>query len=192
MAKFVCSVCGYVHEDLTAPENCPVCMAPASEFSEMQETVVVEDVKEEISDELQNVADHKIEGVEDNEDNTIREEDKSKGENNTFEVDNTNSEKVVDRDSRVAPSEDEIFLHIEQLRDHYNKTGERGDADDSIKWYMEVSGCDRGEALRTIADAFKKYSKLHGLKNIYGINNKGCMITILVAITSTLSVFFLL
>ena len=192
MAKYVCSVCGYVHEDLTAPENCPVCMAPASEFSEMQETVVVEDVKEEISDELQNVADHKIEGVEDNEDNTIREEDKSKGENNTFEVDNTNSEKVVDRDSRVAPSEDEIFLHIEQLRDHYNKTGERGDADDSIKWYMEVSGCDRGEALRTIADAFKKYSKLHGLKNIYGINNKGCMITILVAITSTLSVFFLL
>lgn len=37
MAKFVCSVCGYVHEDLTAPENCPVCMAPASEFSEKEE-----------------------------------------------------------------------------------------------------------------------------------------------------------
>lgn len=192
MLKFICSICGYVHEDLTAPENCPVCMAPASDFSEMQETVVTEEVKEEISDDSQNVTNHKIEGFEDNEDNTIREEDKSKGDDITFEVDNTKSEKVVDRDSRVAPSEDEIFLHIEQLRDHYNKTGERGDADDSIKWYMEVSGCDRVEALRAIADAFKKYSKLHGLKNIYGINNNGCMITILVAITSTLSVFFLL
>ena len=37
MAKFVCSVCGYVHEDLTAPENCPVCMAPASDFTEKEE-----------------------------------------------------------------------------------------------------------------------------------------------------------
>lgn len=192
MAKFVCSVCGYVHEDLTAPENCPVCMAPVSEFSEMQETVVVEDVKEEISDELQNVADHKIDDAESNEDNTIREEDKSKGETITCEVDNTNNGKIIDKDSQVVSDEERIFSHIEQLRDHYNKTGKRGDLNESIKWYMEVSGCDRGEALRTIADAFKKYSKLHGIKNIYGINNKGCMITILVAITSTLSVFFLL
>ena len=157
-----------------------------------EETVVVEDEKEDISDDSQKVTNLKIKDVADNEDNTISEEDTSKEETNTSEVDNTNSEKVVDRESRVAPSEDEIFLHIEQLRDHYNKTGERGDADDSIKWYMEVSGCDRGEALRAIADAFQKYSKLHGLKNIYGINNKGCMITILIAITSTLSVLFLL
>ena len=25
MAKFVCSVCGYVHEGDSAPEKCPVC-----------------------------------------------------------------------------------------------------------------------------------------------------------------------
>ena len=25
MKKFVCSVCGYVHEGETAPEKCPVC-----------------------------------------------------------------------------------------------------------------------------------------------------------------------
>ena len=192
MAKFVCSVCGYVHEDLTAPENCPVCMAPDSNFSEMQETVVVEDVKEEISDDSQNATNHKIEGVEDNEENATREEDKVKEEGKTCEVDNTNSKKMVDIDSRVAPNEDEIFLHIEQLRDHYNKTGKRGDAHDSIKWYMEVSGCNEQEALQAMADGYQKYCKLHGLKNIYGINNNGCMITILVAITSTLSVFFLL
>ena len=32
MAKFVCSVCGYVHEGEAAPEFCPQCKAPASMF----------------------------------------------------------------------------------------------------------------------------------------------------------------
>lgn len=30
--KFVCMVCGYVHEGETAPAECPVCHAPASKF----------------------------------------------------------------------------------------------------------------------------------------------------------------
>ncbi len=32
--KFVCSVCGYVHEGTSAPEFCPVCKVPASKFTE--------------------------------------------------------------------------------------------------------------------------------------------------------------
>ena len=32
MAKFVCSVCGYVHEGDSAPEACPVCAHPKSYF----------------------------------------------------------------------------------------------------------------------------------------------------------------
>ncbi|MGI6029641.1 MAG: NADH peroxidase [Candidatus Heteroscillospira sp.] len=34
MKKFVCSVCGYVHEGDSAPEVCPICKAPASKFVE--------------------------------------------------------------------------------------------------------------------------------------------------------------
>jgi rubrerythrin len=34
MKKFVCDVCGYVHEGDAAPEKCPQCGAPASKFSE--------------------------------------------------------------------------------------------------------------------------------------------------------------
>ncbi len=34
MKKFVCSVCGYVHEGDSAPEKCPVCHVPASKFRE--------------------------------------------------------------------------------------------------------------------------------------------------------------
>ena len=36
MAKFVCSVCGYVHEGDSAPEKCPVCKVPASKFNEVK------------------------------------------------------------------------------------------------------------------------------------------------------------
>ena len=34
MKKFVCTVCGYVHEGDTPPEKCPVCGVPASKFKE--------------------------------------------------------------------------------------------------------------------------------------------------------------
>ena len=30
--KFVCSVCGYVYEGEKAPEECPICHAPADKF----------------------------------------------------------------------------------------------------------------------------------------------------------------
>ena len=36
MAKFVCSVCGYVHEGDAAPEKCPVCKVPASKFNKQE------------------------------------------------------------------------------------------------------------------------------------------------------------
>ena len=32
MAKWLCSICGYVHEGDSAPEQCPVCKAPAEKF----------------------------------------------------------------------------------------------------------------------------------------------------------------
>ena len=37
MAKFICSVCGYVHEGDSAPEFCPQCKAPASKFNKQEE-----------------------------------------------------------------------------------------------------------------------------------------------------------
>ena len=36
MAKFVCSVCGYVHEGDAAPAECPVCHVPAEKFNEQK------------------------------------------------------------------------------------------------------------------------------------------------------------
>ena len=40
MKKFVCTVCGYVHEGDEAPDFCPVCKAPKSKFKEQSEDMV--------------------------------------------------------------------------------------------------------------------------------------------------------
>jgi rubrerythrin len=36
--KFICTVCGYVHEGDEAPEKCPQCGVPASKFKELIES----------------------------------------------------------------------------------------------------------------------------------------------------------
>ncbi len=48
MAKFICTVCGYVHEGDAAPEFCPQCKVPASKFKEL------------LDEEMQFVTEHEI------------------------------------------------------------------------------------------------------------------------------------
>lgn len=49
--KFICTVCGYVHEGDSAPEKCPLCGAPASKFKE---------ITDEEGAELKFVTEHEI------------------------------------------------------------------------------------------------------------------------------------
>jgi rubrerythrin len=44
--KFICTVCGYVHEGDSAPEKCPQCGQPASKFKELNEGAAVSFVTE--------------------------------------------------------------------------------------------------------------------------------------------------
>ena len=37
MKKFVCTVCGYIHEGDNAPDACPLCKAPSNKFNELGE-----------------------------------------------------------------------------------------------------------------------------------------------------------
>ena len=37
MKKYVCPICGYVHEGNEPPEQCPICKAPGSSFTEVKE-----------------------------------------------------------------------------------------------------------------------------------------------------------
>ena len=49
MKKFICTVCGYVHEGDSAPATCPQCKQPAEKFKELVE-----------SDKLQFVTEHEL------------------------------------------------------------------------------------------------------------------------------------
>jgi rubrerythrin len=44
--KFICTVCGYVHEGDSAPEKCPQCGVPASKFKELVENAGISFVTE--------------------------------------------------------------------------------------------------------------------------------------------------
>lgn len=46
--KFICVVCGYVHEGDEAPEKCPVCGAPKSKFKELTEDEALQFVTEHV------------------------------------------------------------------------------------------------------------------------------------------------
>lgn len=62
MKKFICTICGYVHEGDAAPEKCPQCNAPASKFVEQTDGAmtwadehhigVAEGVEQDILDDL--------------------------------------------------------------------------------------------------------------------------------------------
>lgn len=40
MKKFVCTVCGYIHEGDAPPEICPICKVGADKFEEMKEDII--------------------------------------------------------------------------------------------------------------------------------------------------------
>ena len=44
--KFICTVCGYIHEGDEAPEQCPLCKAPKSKFEEVKDEDVLNFVTE--------------------------------------------------------------------------------------------------------------------------------------------------
>ena len=46
--KFICTVCGYVHEGDAAPEKCPQCGVPASKFKEVVESDKINFVQEHV------------------------------------------------------------------------------------------------------------------------------------------------
>lgn len=46
--KFICTVCGYVHEGECAPAKCPQCLVPATKFKELCEGTAIEFVTEHV------------------------------------------------------------------------------------------------------------------------------------------------
>ena len=132
MAKYICSVCGYIYEGNEVPSKCPICKAPASKFTEMGPKVATE---------LQKINDEDYEII-----------------------------KKIEGEGTV----------------------------NAVDWYKETYGCEVEEAKKAIADIKAKYGVYSKVDHPDVDNNtsssssgSGCVVTLLIAITSTLSLMFL-
>ncbi|MFW2488287.1 NADH peroxidase [Clostridium chromiireducens] len=57
MKRFICTICGYIHEGNNPPDFCPICKAGADKFKEMEDSLNFADehrigVAKDLSDEL--------------------------------------------------------------------------------------------------------------------------------------------
>lgn len=66
MAKFICSVCGYVYEGDEAPAKCPQCGVPASKFNKVDESAEKVYVTEHVVGVAKGVDAEVLQGLRDN------------------------------------------------------------------------------------------------------------------------------
>jgi len=152
MSKFICSICGYVHDDITAPENCPVCMASASEFSEIEEVPQIE------NEPTEDKAEVIVETKGDITDESIIESDKDRLKPNEFvkpTIDNTNNQ--GNNSNSTVSVDDKMESDEEEIVNLYKKTGA---ALQVVKWYKETYHVGLKEAKDRVDFVLDK----HGLR----------------------------
>lgn len=206
MAKYVCSICGYVHEGMTAPEKCIICKSPSSQF------VLSEDV--DYDKERNVVKNAEVDSGTDKVVNTTQ---------NQFEKQNTtysqtgkqinhNEPVVIDEVAKIIEiiktegitnagkwyqiyhhcSFDEAIAIVKSISmqnnvycsidDEYEIMKFDKAILEAVKWYKKKYNCDLQEATNVVNLVRSK----HGVQNA---TNKGCMITILIATITTFSLF---
>lgn len=101
---------------------------------------------------------------------------------------------MVNHDSVYMPDVEDIIAKMDEL---HEDTGGIPSSTKVADWIMQESGCSRDKANAKVREAMNEAAIITKVSE--SANNKdcstgknGCMITILIAITSTLSVFFLI
>lgn len=207
MAKFICSVCGYIHEGMTAPEKCIICKSPSSQFTLSEEDCKDEDqgtvedgsingdVKEtqNIGQGQLNVQDVIDEKETNSVDPNISVEDtiiriaETEGINMAIkwyiDKNSCNTYEAIETVKSIC-SQKRVYCTLEEEKEILKFDAARLQA---VKWYKEKNNCGLKEAKDVVDLVFAKYGK-----QTIGGNGNGCIITILLAITSTLSFFWLI
>lgn len=211
MTTFICSICGYIHEGDEAPRRCPVCKSPSSLF------LSSEDDGQNDQHELVNGSNVKV----DNESQTIAQsqfngQDVTIVENTTNEIDPiiTVEEKII----KIAEAEG-INKAVKWYKDNSNSDTDEAietvkaicsqkrvycSLDDekeilkfgearlqTIKWYKDKHRCELKEAVDVVDSVLVKHGKRSATNNDYSIKN-GCIITMIIVLTSTISMICLI
>ena len=178
MAKFQCTICGHIHEGLEAPEKCPVCKAPSSKFTVIDKGAQKATKLQKINDEDYEIikkleADGYIKAVEWYQENYDCEIDEAKDAIIT-----------IKKKYQITYQGDDNDEIIERLYSGENPL-------QVVKWYKEKYGLGLKEAKDKIDDVIKEVGPV-GSVGKGNPSGNGCMVTVLIAITTTLSVFWLL
>ena len=141
MAYFKCLACAYIHEGTEAPERCPICCSPSSNFKLLDEETSM-----------------KI----------------SQANNN-----------VVSKSASSKPSHVGGTNDAAEIIEMYEST--QGGKLQVVQWYKE-------KYKLSLADAKNRVDEVLEAKYHFNSGNKkgGCMTAILIAITSTLSLFLII
>ena len=122
MAKFICSVCGYVHEGMTAPEKCIICKSPSSQF-----TLSEEDCKDE---DQGTVEDGSING-------------------DLKETQNIGQGQLIVQDVIDEKETNSVDPNI-SVEDTIIRIAETEGINMAIKWYIDKNSCNTYEAIETV------------------------------------------
>ena len=174
MAKFQCTICGHIHEGLEAPEKCPVCKAPSSKFTVIdkgaQKATKLQKINEEDYEIIKKLeTDGYVKAVEWYQENYDCELDEAKS-----------AIKTIREKYNVSYSGSDLDEIREMLGSAKSVSG-------AVKLYKEKYNVSTEEANSKVLEAVRKFNT----ENSGGKSSSGCMVTILIAITSTLSVFFM-
>ncbi len=205
MAKYICSVCGYVHEGITAPEKCPICKSPSSLFTLSEENCKDDDQGvidvgsfDESVNKSQTIDQAQINGqdviIDEKEINSVSGKSvedtiiniaETEGINMAIkwykENKNCNTYEAIETVKSIC-LQHKVFCTLDDEKEILNFDAARFQA---VKWYKEKYDCGLKEAKDVVDMVFAKHGKQTTDKN-------GCIITILIAITSTFSVFYLI
>ena len=210
MAKFICSICGYIQEGAVEPLMCPVCKS-SSQFTLFEENssdenqgMVENTIVDGTVNKLQSIEANKFSSqeacVEDNDidserfidslESTIVNIIKTEGINKAIEwykeKNNCDTiEAIVD--VRGISLKNKVYCTLEEENEMIEKYWTR--KIDAVKWYMEKNGCGLKEAKEVVDAVFEKHLSNSGTINE---TKNGCMQTLLLAFVSTLSIFWLI
>lgn len=178
MAKFQCIICGHIHEGLEAPEKCPVCKAPSSKFTVIdkgaQKATKLQKINEEDYEIIKKLeTDGYVKAVEWYQENYDCELDEAKGAIKAIR------EKYNVHYNGAGKSDEEEIIEMYESHPALLEV---------VKWYKEKHNLGLKEAKDRVEEVLNDA----GLRSVNAKSGSGCMITILIAITSTLSVFFMI
>ncbi len=195
MAKFICEVCGYVHEGSNAPLKCPICQAPNSKFSELDAP------KKHKATEFKKINEEDYEIIKVIESNNPQDTREWYMQNYGCDIDEARAAicdirkkyKVDYGVDKFLPDKDDVFEKLDELRE--DKTIKESEVYDKlIRWFAQTSGNTREDSYGYLSQIGVEFPASDRMSNGFDriASGMGCMVNLFILISSVLSLLLII